>query len=98
MAEGILQLKGIAKDFSDGKVLRRVLKKMDINLYPGELTIVAGPSGSGWMQNPWLTVLSKYRCGIKANCFTHGQQRSEQAKDNGSEGMVNRYHIRHVAR
>jgi len=47
MAEGILQLKGIAKDFSDGKVLRRVLKKMDISIYPGELTIVAGPSGSG---------------------------------------------------
>jgi len=47
MAEAILELKGIAKDFSDGKVLRRVLKKMDLSIYPGELTILAGPSGSG---------------------------------------------------
>lgn len=47
MAEAILELKGIAKDFSDGKVLRRVLRKMDLSIYPGELTILAGPSGSG---------------------------------------------------
>lgn len=47
MAEAILQLKDIAKDFSDGKILRRVLKTMDLSIYPGELTILAGPSGSG---------------------------------------------------
>jgi putative ABC transport system ATP-binding protein len=47
MTEAILQLEGIAKDFSDGKVLRRVLKKLDLAIYAQELTIIAGPSGSG---------------------------------------------------
>jgi len=47
MTEAILQLEGIAKDFSDGKILRRVLKKLDLEIYPQELTIIAGPSGSG---------------------------------------------------
>ncbi len=47
MAQVILQLEGIAKDFSDGKVIRRVLKKLDLAIYSQELTIIAGPSGSG---------------------------------------------------
>ncbi len=47
MAQVILQLEGIAKDFSDGKILRRVLKKLDLTIYSQELTIIAGPSGSG---------------------------------------------------
>ena len=47
MPTDIIELKGIARDFSDGKTLRRVLKKMDITIHPEELTIIAGPSGSG---------------------------------------------------
>jgi putative ABC transport system ATP-binding protein len=47
MTQAILQLEGIAKDFSDGRVLRRVLKKLDLAIYSEELTIIAGPSGSG---------------------------------------------------
>ena len=47
MPTDIIELKGIARDFFDGKTLRRVLKKMDITINPEELTIIAGPSGSG---------------------------------------------------
>jgi putative ABC transport system ATP-binding protein len=47
MAEAILKLEGIARDFFDGKQLRRVLKKTDLEIYPGEFTVIAGPSGSG---------------------------------------------------
>jgi len=47
MTEVIIQLEGIAKDFFDGKAVRRVLKKLDLSIYPQELTIIAGPSGSG---------------------------------------------------
>jgi putative ABC transport system ATP-binding protein len=47
MAQSILTLAGISRDFFDGKVLRRVLKKVTLDLYPEELTILAGPSGSG---------------------------------------------------
>ena len=47
MPEPILTLSGIARDFYDGRQLRRVLQKTDLDLYPGEFTILAGPSGSG---------------------------------------------------
>lgn len=47
MREGIVILEGIAKDFYDGRIIRRVLKKLDLAIHAGELTIIAGPSGSG---------------------------------------------------
>jgi putative ABC transport system ATP-binding protein len=47
MQEPILKLTGIARDFYDGRQLRRVLEKTDLDIYPGEFTILAGPSGSG---------------------------------------------------
>ena len=47
MIQPLIQLDGIARDFFDGKLLRRILKTMDLSIYPEELTILAGPSGSG---------------------------------------------------
>lgn len=43
----MLTLEGIARDFADGKNIRRVLFPTDLEMYPGELTVLAGPSGSG---------------------------------------------------
>jgi putative ABC transport system ATP-binding protein len=42
-----MSLRGISRDFFDGKVLRRVLKALDLDIHTGEFTIIAGPSGSG---------------------------------------------------
>ncbi|MGB9624238.1 MAG: ABC transporter ATP-binding protein [Phycisphaerae bacterium] len=42
-----LGLEGIARDFTDGRQVRRVLFPIDLELAAGELTILAGPSGSG---------------------------------------------------
>ncbi len=42
-----LRLENIAKDFSDGRQIRRVLFPMDVALAPGQLVVIAGPSGSG---------------------------------------------------
>jgi len=47
MSTDIIKLKGISRDFFDGKSLRRVLHEVDITIHPEELTIIAGPSGSG---------------------------------------------------
>jgi putative ABC transport system ATP-binding protein len=47
MTQPILKLESIARDFHDGKILRRVLQKTDLLIYPGEFSIIAGPSGSG---------------------------------------------------
>jgi ABC-type lipoprotein export system ATPase subunit len=42
-----IKLEKISRDFFDGKVLRRVLRDINLEVYPKELTIIAGPSGSG---------------------------------------------------
>ncbi len=42
-----LVLDKIARDFTDGRQVRRVLFPTDLELAAGELTILAGPSGSG---------------------------------------------------
>lgn len=43
----VLSLEGVARDFSDGRVVRRVLKETTLTVRAGELTALAGPSGSG---------------------------------------------------
>jgi len=52
----VIQLKGVARDFFDGKQKRRVLEKTDIDMYPKELTIISGPSGSG--KTTLLTIMA----------------------------------------
>lgn len=43
----ILKLENIARDFSDGRQIRRVLYPVNTEFFPGELTVLSGPSGSG---------------------------------------------------
>jgi putative ABC transport system ATP-binding protein len=45
--KSLLSLRGIARDFFDGTVKRRVLQATDFDLRTAELTVLAGPSGSG---------------------------------------------------
>ena len=42
-----LRLIKIARDFSDGRQMRRVLFPTDLEFATGELTVLSGPSGSG---------------------------------------------------
>ena len=42
-----LRLVKIARDFSDGRQMRRVLFPTDLEFVAGELTVLSGPSGSG---------------------------------------------------
>jgi len=42
-----LSLEKIARDFFDGRQIRRVLFPTTLELLPGQLTVIAGPSGSG---------------------------------------------------
>jgi ABC-type lipoprotein export system ATPase subunit len=43
----MLKLEKIARDFSDGRQMRRVLFPTDAEFKPGALTVLSGPSGSG---------------------------------------------------
>jgi putative ABC transport system ATP-binding protein len=43
----VLKLVNIARDFSDGREIRRVLFPTNLEFDPGALTVLSGPSGSG---------------------------------------------------
>lgn len=43
----LMILEKIAKDFSDGRQMRRVLFPTDVDFKAGELSVLSGPSGSG---------------------------------------------------
>ncbi len=43
----ILKLENVARDFSDGRQIRRVLFPTNLQFEPGALTVLSGPSGSG---------------------------------------------------
>lgn len=45
--EPILQVKNLVKEFMNGEELRRILKGVDLDVYPGELMVVLGESGCG---------------------------------------------------
>jgi ABC-type lipoprotein export system ATPase subunit len=52
----VIVLRGVSRDFFDGKQLRRVLQRTDLNIYPGEFSIISGPSGSG--KTTLLTIMA----------------------------------------
>ncbi|MFH0980569.1 MAG: ATP-binding cassette domain-containing protein, partial [Planctomycetota bacterium] len=41
------RLRGVSKSFGKGPTLVRALVDVDLDIYPGELTLIEGPSGSG---------------------------------------------------
>ena len=45
--EPLLTLRGIIKEFPSGEEIHRILKGVDLDVYPGELMIVLGESGCG---------------------------------------------------
>lgn len=52
----VIRLEGIARDFFDGRQVRRVLEDIDLDFHAGELTIISGPSGSG--KTTLLTIMA----------------------------------------
>ncbi len=70
MSDPILKLEGITRDFSDGKIIRRVLNRTDLAVYPGEFTILAGPSGSG--KTTLLTIMGLILKPSEGSIFVHG--------------------------
>jgi len=79
MSEPILKLEGISRDFSDGKIIRRVLQKTDLAIYPGEFTILAGPSGSG--KTTLLTIMGLILKPSEGFIFVDGDDVTESAEN-----------------
>jgi lipoprotein-releasing system ATP-binding protein len=47
MSDPVLQLRGVRRDYASGARTLEVLKGADLDVYPGELVGLIGPSGSG---------------------------------------------------
>jgi putative ABC transport system ATP-binding protein len=47
VAKVAVRLNDITREFFDGKQIRLVLKKANLDIYTSEFTVIAGPSGSG---------------------------------------------------
>lgn len=74
-----IRLEGIARDFFDGKVLRRVLKRLDLEIFAGELTIIAGPSGSG--KTTLLTIMGFLLQPSEGRIFIQGREVTRFSSD-----------------
>lgn len=74
-----IRLEGIARDFFDGKILRRVLKKLDLEVSASELTIIAGPSGSG--KTTLLTIMGFLLQPSEGRIFVQGREVTRFSSD-----------------
>ena len=43
----VLSITGISKDYGSGDIVEHVLKRVDLDFYPGQASVLIGPSGSG---------------------------------------------------
>jgi len=79
MAKSAIKLQGIARDFFDGKTLRRVLKETDIEIFTEEMTVIAGSSGSG--KTTLLTMMGLVLKPSAGKIFIDGQEVTDCSED-----------------
>jgi len=68
----VLRLENIARDFSDGTQMRRVLHPVTMEFVPGELTVLSGPSGSG--KTTLLSIMGLVLRPSEGRMFLDGQE------------------------
>jgi putative ABC transport system ATP-binding protein len=75
----VIELRGVARDFFDGKKLRRVLQKTDLGIYPGEFSIISGPSGSG--KTTLLTIMALILSPSEGRILVQGKDVTASSED-----------------
>jgi len=70
--KSVIRLEKISREFFDGKVRRKVLKNINLQVYPRELTVVAGPSGSG--KTTLLTIMGLVLRPTEGEIFIRDQE------------------------
>ena len=70
----ILELKGIYKDYLQGKITVPVLKNVNFSMEEGEYVAIMGPSGSG--KSTLMNIIGCLDKPTKGNFFLDGQDMS----------------------
>lgn len=79
MAEDVVRLESVTRDFFDGKRMRTVLQQTDLGIAPGELTVLAGPSGSG--KTTLLTIVGLVLKATTGRVLIGGDDVSDKSED-----------------
>jgi putative ABC transport system ATP-binding protein len=84
-----LRLEKIARDFSDGGQMRRVLFPVTTEFVPEELTVLSGPSGSG--KTTLLSIVGLVLRPSEGRMFLDGQEITTLGDDEAAGMRLQRY-------
>lgn len=83
MREPVIQVRGMTKDYSNGPQVIPILKGIDLDVYPGDMVAIMGPSGMG--KSTFLFILGLLLPPSGGSYMVKGQEvakltRSQQAQ------------------
>ncbi len=81
--EPIVNVRGIVKEFMSGEEVRRILKGVDIDVFPGELMVVLGESGCG--KSTLLNIIGGMDRMTEGKLIVEGKDMSNPSEDELTE-------------
>ena len=79
----LVTLRGIVKEFMSGEEIRRILKGVDIDVFPGELMVVLGESGCG--KSTLLNIIGGMDMMTEGSLIVEGKDMSRPTEDELTE-------------
>ena len=81
--EPLLSVRNVVKEFLSGEEIRRILKGVDLDVYPGELVVVLGESGCG--KSTLLNIIGGMDKMTSGEVFVEGKDMSNPTEDELTE-------------
>ena len=81
--EPLVQVRDVVKEFMSGEEVRRILKGVDIDIYPGELVVVLGESGCG--KSTLLNIIGGMDRMTSGHVIVEGKDMSDPTEDELTE-------------
>ena len=81
--EPLVTATGIIKEFKSGEEMRRILKGVDLDIYPGELVVVLGESGCG--KSTLLNIIGGMDLMTEGKLIVDGKDMSRPTEDELTE-------------
>lgn len=81
--EPVVKVRGIIKEFMSGEEIRRILKGVDLDVFPGELVVVLGESGCG--KSTLLNIIGGMDMMTEGSLVVEGRDMSRPTEDELTE-------------